>query len=231
MAVPVRRGRHGDPARAHRADAWASGTARCPGVSVGQRYGFRADGPWEPGLGLRFNPAQAAARPLRPRGQRPVDRDTRSRTPDVPASATTATRRRTSPAAWSCTTTSTGATTAKLRPALARHRRSTSCTSRASPRCTTGCPSELRGTYAGLAHPAVTDYLHDLGVTAVELLPVHQFTSEPDVVERGLTNYWGYNTIGFFAPHAAYSSSGDRGQQVTRVQGRWSRRCTRPGSR
>ncbi len=76
-------------------------------------------------------------------------------------------------------------------------------------------PEHLRGTYAGLAHPAVTDYLRDLGVTAVELLPVQQFASEPDVVERGLTNYWGYNTIGFFAPHAAYSSSGDRGQQVT----------------
>ncbi len=76
-------------------------------------------------------------------------------------------------------------------------------------------PEHLRGTYAGLAHPAVTDYLRDLGVTAVELLPVQQFTSEPDVVARGLTNYWGYNTIGFFAPHAAYSSSGDRGQQVT----------------
>ncbi len=76
-------------------------------------------------------------------------------------------------------------------------------------------PEHLRGTYAGLADPAVTDYLRDLGVTAVELLPVQQFTSEPDVVKRGLTNYWGYNTIGFFAPHAAYSSSGDRGQQVT----------------
>ncbi len=76
-------------------------------------------------------------------------------------------------------------------------------------------PEELRGTYAGLGHPVVTEYLNDLGVTAVELLPVHQFFSEPALVERGTVNYWGYNSIGYFAPHAAYSSSGDRGQQVT----------------
>ena len=76
-------------------------------------------------------------------------------------------------------------------------------------------PEELRGTYAGLATPAVIDYLCDLGVTAVELLPMHQFVTEPEVAARGLTNYWGYNSIGFFAPHAAYSSSGDRGEQVT----------------
>ena len=63
-------------------------------------------------------------------------------------------------------------------------------------------PEELRGTYAGLASPAVVDYLRDLGVTAVELLPVHQFFSEPALLERGLVNYWGYNTIGYFAPDA-----------------------------
>ncbi|MGN6160268.1 MAG: glycogen debranching protein GlgX, partial [Marmoricola sp.] len=76
-------------------------------------------------------------------------------------------------------------------------------------------PAELRGTYAGLAHESVISYLCDLGVTAVDLLPVHHFASEVELVARGLTNYWGYNSIGFFAPHAAYSSSGDRGKQVT----------------
>ncbi|KRA29491.1 MULTISPECIES: glycogen debranching protein GlgX [unclassified Nocardioides] len=75
-------------------------------------------------------------------------------------------------------------------------------------------PEELRGTYAGLGHPVVTDYLRDLGVTAVELLPVHQFFSEPALVERGTVNYWGYNPVSYFAPDAGYSSSGDRGQQV-----------------
>lgn len=72
-------------------------------------------------------------------------------------------------------------------------------------------PEHLRGTYAGLAEPAVVEYLRDLGVTAVELLPVQQFFSEPALLERGLTNYWGYNTISYFAPDASYSSAGDRG--------------------
>ncbi len=73
-------------------------------------------------------------------------------------------------------------------------------------------PPEIRGTYAGLAQPAAVDYLRSLGVTAVELLPIHHFVTEPAVLRRGLPNYWGYNTLGFFAPHAAYSSR--RGNQV-----------------
>ncbi|MBC6462995.1 glycogen debranching protein GlgX [Actinomadura sp. HBU206391] len=75
-------------------------------------------------------------------------------------------------------------------------------------------PEEQRGTYAGLAHPALIEHLVDLGVTAVELMPVHQFVPEHSLVKRGLTNYWGYNTIGFMAPHNAYSASGQRGEQV-----------------
>ncbi|KRB77448.1 glycogen debranching protein [Nocardioides sp. Root190] len=75
-------------------------------------------------------------------------------------------------------------------------------------------PEEVRGTYAALGHPVVTDYLHDLGVTAVELLPVHQFFSEPALVERNAVNYWGYNPVSYFAPDAAYAAD-DRGQQVT----------------
>ena len=68
-------------------------------------------------------------------------------------------------------------------------------------------PPELRGTYAGLGHEAAIAHLTDLGVTAVELLPVHQSVPEPFLLDRGLTNYWGYNTIGFFAPHEAYSAA------------------------
>jgi len=75
-------------------------------------------------------------------------------------------------------------------------------------------PPPIRGTYAGLAHPAAIEHLRSLGVTAVELMPVHHFVSEPEVLRRGRTNYWGYNTLGYFAPHAAYSSSGSRGEQV-----------------
>ena len=75
-------------------------------------------------------------------------------------------------------------------------------------------PAAQRGTYAGLAHPAVIAHLQRLGITAVELMPVHQFVAEQSLVARGLTNYWGYNTIGFLAPHNRYSSAGQRGEQV-----------------
>ncbi|MFI6645027.1 glycogen debranching protein GlgX [Streptomyces sp. NPDC050504] len=77
-----------------------------------------------------------------------------------------------------------------------------------------GLPDELRGTYAGLAHPAVIEHLVELGVTALELMPVHQFVDDHRLADAGLANYWGYNTIGFFAPHNAYASWGDRGEQV-----------------
>ncbi len=75
-------------------------------------------------------------------------------------------------------------------------------------------PAEQRGTYAGLAHPVAVEYLEDLGVTAVELLPVHQFVHDSHLLEKGLRNYWGYNSIGFFAPHGDYSAGGTLGQQV-----------------
>ncbi|WP_432486067.1 glycogen debranching protein GlgX [Kineococcus esterisolvens] len=75
-------------------------------------------------------------------------------------------------------------------------------------------PEEIRGTYAGMAHPAMIEHLTSLGVTAVELMPVHQFVQDTHLTDKGLSNYWGYNTIGFFAPHNSYSSTGQRGQQV-----------------
>lgn len=75
-------------------------------------------------------------------------------------------------------------------------------------------PENIRGTYAGMAHPATIKYLKELGVTAVELLPVHHFVNDSHLVEKGLSNYWGYNSIGFFAPDARYASSGVTGEQV-----------------
>ena len=78
-----------------------------------------------------------------------------------------------------------------------------------------GIPEELRGTYAGLAHPASIGYLKQLGVTAIELMPVHQFVMDRHLREHEMTNYWGYNTIGFFAPDVRFSSSGNLGEQVT----------------
>ncbi|GAC1689037.1 MAG: hypothetical protein PVS2B1_10630 [Candidatus Dormibacteraceae bacterium] len=81
-------------------------------------------------------------------------------------------------------------------------------------KCHPEVPEHLRGTYAGFAHPAVIDHLLSLGVTAVELMPIHQFVQDDRLLQRSLRNYWGYNTIGFFAPHNDYASTGRRGEQV-----------------
>jgi len=78
-----------------------------------------------------------------------------------------------------------------------------------------GIPENIRGTYAGMAHPVAIAYLKDLGITAIELMPVHDFLSDRHLVDEGLTNYWGYNTIGFFAPDARYASCSVLGEQVT----------------
>lgn len=80
-------------------------------------------------------------------------------------------------------------------------------------------PEELRGTYAGLAHPAIIDYLKDLGVTAIELMPVHQFLQDDHLREKGLRNYWGYNTFGFLAPHQDYAASQKPGGAVSEFKG------------
>jgi glycogen operon protein len=77
-----------------------------------------------------------------------------------------------------------------------------------------GIPEDVRGTYSGLAHPTMIKHFRSLGITAVELMPVHQFVHDSVLLERGLTNYWGYNTIGFFAPHNDYASFGGSGGQV-----------------
>ncbi len=77
-----------------------------------------------------------------------------------------------------------------------------------------GIPAELRGTYAGVAHPAVIDHLKTIGVTAIELMPVHHFANDSTLQDKGLSNYWGYNTIGFFAPDSKYTSSNTPGGQV-----------------
>ncbi|MBC7403982.1 MAG: glycogen debranching protein GlgX [Microbacteriaceae bacterium] len=80
-------------------------------------------------------------------------------------------------------------------------------------------PAERRGTYSGLSHPAVIEHLQKLGITTLELMPVHQFVQDSTLLDKGLRNYWGYNTIGFFAPQNSYASAGDRGQQVQEFKG------------
>ena len=94
-----------------------------------------------------------------------------------------------------------------------------------------GVREDLRGTYAGLASDAAIAHLVDLGVTAVELLPIHHIADEHFLQARGLTNYWGYSTIGFLAPHAGLRRDGDpRASRCASSRGS-SRRCTGPGSR
>ncbi|HYF03862.1 MAG TPA: glycogen debranching protein GlgX [Patescibacteria group bacterium] len=76
-------------------------------------------------------------------------------------------------------------------------------------------PEEIRGSYAAIGHPVTIEYLKKLGITAIEFLPVHYFVRDRILIDKGLTNYWGYNTIGFFAPDVRYASQGTRGEQVT----------------
>ncbi|MGZ4597211.1 MAG: glycogen debranching protein GlgX, partial [Actinomycetes bacterium] len=186
------------------------------GVVPGDRYGFRVHGPWDPWHGHRFNPAKLLLDPY----ARAIDgtlrlddavfghvtgaddtvRDERDSSPYVPRSVVVADHfdwRGDAPprVPWSDTVVYE----LHVRGFTMRH---------------PAVPRELRGTYAGLAHPAAIEHLLSLGVTTVELLPVHQFVSEPFLMRRGRANYWGYNTVGFFAPHAAYAASGSRGQQV-----------------
>jgi isoamylase len=193
-----------------------------PGVGEGQAYGFRVSGPYDRARGLRYNPAKLLLDPY----ARAIDGECRPG-PELLDYATDDTA---APSLLdSAAHMARGLVTAPLPPvspvpgpghALADtiiyevHVRGFTATH-------PGVPAELRGTYAGLAHEAALEHLVGLGVTAVELLPVHHNVPESFLVERGLTNYWGYNTIGFFAPHAAYSAAvraGRRGGQVAEFQ-------------
>ncbi len=192
-----------------------------PGVRAGQRYGYRVHGRWDPWTGARWNAAKLLLDPyaravdgsftlpaevyghVRDWPQQQVAdtvRDERDSAPYVPKGVVVhddddwaQDRRPKTPWADSVIYE------LHVRGFTERH---------------PGIPEELRGTYAGLAHPAAIGHLKHLGVTAVELLPVHQFAHEDHLLRRGLQNYWGYNSIGYFAPHAGYSASGTAGQQV-----------------
>ncbi|HET7304954.1 MAG TPA: glycogen debranching protein GlgX [Segeticoccus sp.] len=196
------------PQRAH--GTWFT---HVPGVTEGQRYAFRAHGAWDPNRGLRHNPSKLL---LDPYG-RAVDGQVRWAPPvfghvvddllrgdgevrDDGDSATYVPRSvllgddfdwgddRPPLVPWA----ETVLYEAHVRGLTMRH---------------PAVPEHLRGTYAGLAHPAVLEHLRKLGATTLELLPIHAFTSEPALVQRGLTNYWGYNALGFFAPHPGYAAA------------------------
>ena len=178
-----------------------------PGVGPGQRYGYRVHGPWQPELGHRCDPAKLLLDPYAKAVDGQIDNHPSLRTPEADSAGHTMLGVVTDPAFdW-------GDDQPPRRPyadsvIYEAHVRGLT-------RTHPDVPPELRGTYAGLAHPAVTDHLTSLGVTAVELMPVHQFVQDGVLQDRGLANYWGYNTIGFFAPHNAYAAHGTRGQQVT----------------
>jgi glycogen operon protein len=200
-----------------------------PELSPGQCYGFRADGPWEPARGRLFNPAKLLLDPYATAVSGRV-------VPEAPVYG----YRRPSGAGQDTVRTAqrgprddTDSAPYVQRSVLVHDAFDWGDDQEVRPRTRwtdtvvyelhvkgltrlhPGVPAHLRGTYAGLATDAVLAYLQDLGVTTVELLPVHQSVPEPHLGPLGLTNYWGYNSVGFFAPHNAYSSAGDRGQQVT----------------
>ena len=186
-----------------------------PGVGPGQRYGYRVHGPYQPEQGHRCNPAKLVLDPYAKAvdGQPDTDPALFGYRFDRPEERNTAdSLGHTMLSVVVDTFFDWGDDAAPDRPyhetvIYEAHVRGLTRTHPA-------LPEEIRGTYAGLGHPAVIEHLTSLGVTAVELMPVHQFTQDGFLKERGLSNYWGYSTIGFFAPHNGYASTGTRGQQV-----------------
>jgi isoamylase len=185
------------------------------GVEPGQPYGFRVHGPWEPAAGIRCNPAKLLLDPYARAvagevrwdpavyGHAPNDPDQSDGTDSasyVPRSILVA-----DDFDWG-----------QDRPPGRAMADSIfyEVHVKGFTQLHPGVPEELRGTYAGMAHPAAIEHLQRLGVTAVELLPVHEFVHDAQLVARGLRNYWGYQSIGYFAPHNGYSSAGDAGGQV-----------------
>ncbi|MGW2050046.1 glycogen debranching protein GlgX [Streptomyces sp. NPDC001858] len=184
-----------------------------PGTGPGQRYGFRVHGPWDPEAGHRCNPAKLLLDPYARAVDGQIDNhasllERAGEDPDPADSAGhTLLGVVTDPAFDWGDDEPLGRPYADTVIYEAHVRGLT--------RTHPDVPSALRGTYAGLAHPAVTGHLTSLGVTAIELMPVHQYVQDGVLKDRGLSNYWGYNTIGFFAPHNAYAAHGSRGGQVT----------------
>ncbi|MGW2570763.1 glycogen debranching protein GlgX [Streptomyces sp. NPDC001537] len=184
-----------------------------PDIGPGQRYGYRVHGPWHPQLGHRCNPAKLLLDPYTRAVDGQVDNHASlfERAPHGRSRSDSAGH------------TMLGVVTDPAfdwgddRPPRQPYADSVIYEAhvRGLTRTHPDVPPELRGTYAGLAHPAVLEHLTKLGVTAVELMPVHQYVQDGVLQGRGLSNYWGYNTIGFFAPHNAYAAHGTRGGQVT----------------
>ncbi len=211
------------PHRTH--DVWHG---HIPGIRVGQRYGLRVHGPWDPRRGLRHNPAKLLLDPyaravIPPRQLVPelfahtTGRDLHGdvRIADNRDSAPWAALGVVVPGPASGPVPPPGQASLASVPSSTRPRTSWNNTViyEAHVRGLTmrlpGLPPSLRGTYAGLAHPVTLQYLIGLGVTAIELLPIQASFTEPHLVRRGMPNYWGYSTLGFFAPHLPYAAASD----------------------
>jgi isoamylase len=186
-----------------------------PGIGPGQRYGYRVHGPYEPAAGHRCNPAKLLLDPYAKAIEGQVDwdpavfsyqfadhdrRNDEDSAPHLPRSVVV------NPY-FDWATDRPPGTPYHESVIYEAHVRGLTKTHPA-------VPEAERGTYLGMSHPAVIEHLQGLGVTAVELMPVHQFVTGAFRSERGLANYWGYNTIGFFAPHNAYAFAGGSGEQV-----------------
>ncbi|MFC4556507.1 glycogen debranching protein GlgX [Georgenia faecalis] len=186
-----------------------------PGVQPGQRYGFRVHGPFDPSQGLRCDPSKLLLDPYAKAIDGQVDGDPSlySYRFDDPSQRN---EDDSAPHTMTSVVINPFFDWGHDRPPA--HEYHDSVIYEAHVKGLTqlhpSVPEEYRGTYLGIADPAVIEHLTQLGVTAIELMPVHQFVNDPHLQEKGLSNYWGYNTIGFFAPHNAYSAYGTRGEQV-----------------
>jgi isoamylase len=189
--------------------------AYLPGVVPGQRYGYRVHGPWAPEHGQRCNPAKLLIDPYAKaiEGQVRWNQacfpytmgDENSRNDDDSAPYVPRSVVHNPFFDWG----NDRPPDVQLNESIIYEVHVKGFTARHP-----DVPEVQRGTYSGLAHPAAIEYLTGLGVTAVELLPVHQFVHDAHLIERGLRNYWGYNSIGFLAPHNEYAAGGQRSEQV-----------------
>jgi isoamylase len=186
-----------------------------PGVGAGQLYGVRVHGPWAPDQGLRCNPNKLLLDPHARAisGHIEWGQSVFSHAFEDPDQADESDSASAMPRSVLVDTNFDWGSDAAPRTALEEsiiyetHVKGFSMRRK-------DVPEHLRGTYAGLGDESSVSYLTDLGITAVELLPVHEFVHDDHLLQRGLRNYWGYNSIGFFSPHGEYSSAGDLGGQV-----------------
>ncbi len=189
--------------------------AYLPDVQPGQRYGYRVTGPNDPGRGLRANPNKLLLDPYAKAVEGGVDWDPslfayQLGDPDTPNDDDSAGHMMLG------VVTNPYFDWGDDRPPSTSY--ADTIVYEAHVKGLTHLHPEIdeaiRGTYAAIAHPAMIDHYRRIGVTAIELMPVHQFVHDSVLLDRGLRNYWGYNTIGFFAPHNEYAAAGQRGEQV-----------------